>query len=90
MFSCRQSRRGEQKKENTQGKKQILDIDIRYFPMHAPSAVRQADSVIQSCSIGMHLGPAKNCTIITLGIMRFQSGEVGEVSQHYIGKNNRE
>ncbi len=38
----------------------------------------------------MHLGPAKNCTITTLGVMRFHSGEVGEVSQHYIGKNNRE
>ena len=54
--------------------------------MHAPSAVRQADSVVQSCTTGMHLGPAKNCTIAALGIMRFHSGEVGEVSQHYIGK----
>ena len=58
--------------------------------MHAPSAVREADSVVQSCTTGMHLGPAKNCTIAALGIMRFHSGEVGEVSQHYIGKNNRE
>jgi hypothetical protein len=54
--------------------------------MHAPSAVREADSVVQSCATGMHLGPAKNCTISALGIMRFHSGEVGEVSQHYIGK----
>ena len=49
--------------------------------MHAQSTAKYANSVMQSCTIGMHLTPAKNGATTDLGIIWFRAGKVGEVSK---------